>query len=794
MQFKSTIAVSGFLLLAAAAMAQQPAEPTVIRTETKMVLVDVVVTGKKGVYVDDLEMKNFRVWEDNKEQQVKSFSTGSDPNSPFGQKRYIMLFFDNSTMSAGEQVQARQAATKFIESNAGPDRLMAVANFSVAFQLAQNFTSDMDKLKQVVGSIRSTGLTPGPDMARLGNAGSAVGGFPGMNSGAGVNDYNSRSLLLSIRTLAKNMGEVPGRKSLVLFTSGFPLTNEVRSEATAVIDACNKSNVAIYAIDVRGVAGNRTFDDMSMPGGRGRASLDAAPGIPGAALRANGIALAPVQLLRNVALFQAAGVGAGRGSPAPATGGTTGGSAGAAGGSTGAPGGGIGSPGAGAGAGAGGIGAGGRGGNTNPGFGNNNPMNNNNNGGFNNNNNNNPNNDPFNRNDPFGTRNNPEMRNATDNQQVMYMLANGTGGFVVNNSNDILGNLQKIGKELNAYYILGYTPPESQAGSCHSLKVKLEKTSGTQVRSRAGYCNVKPKDVLAGNPVEKTLQSKADATGNGTVAAALRAPFFYTGPNTARVAVAMEIPAQSFKFEKVKGKFHSTVNILGIAYKPDGSVGARFSDAVVLDFDSQTQANLFKEKPMHYENQFDIASGTYNFKLVFEAGEGSYGKLESPLVINPYDPKQFAISGVAFSKTISKSSDADASLDALLLEGRAPLVAGPYQFTPTGTSRFATSDKAYIYFEVYDGALLGDKAPQIGAQLRVLDPKTQEVKVDSGKVPLESFVKPGSPIVAAGLRMPHENLPPGMYTLEVRGLDSTGAFAVRTADFEVIPGGPKLPF
>jgi len=108
-QFQSTIAASGFLFLAAAAMAQQPAEPTVIRTETKMVLVDVVVTGKKGVYVDDLEMKNFRVWEDNKEQQVKSFSTGSDPNSPFGQKRYIVLFFDNSTMSIAEQAQARSS-------------------------------------------------------------------------------------------------------------------------------------------------------------------------------------------------------------------------------------------------------------------------------------------------------------------------------------------------------------------------------------------------------------------------------------------------------------------------------------------------------------------------------------------------------------------------------------------------------------------------------------------------------------------------------------------------------------
>ena len=79
MRLQSTIRLSAALTLAAAAAFAQ--QPPVIRTETKLVLVDVVVTGKKGVYVEDLEMKNFKVWEDNKEQQLKTFSTGSDPNA-----------------------------------------------------------------------------------------------------------------------------------------------------------------------------------------------------------------------------------------------------------------------------------------------------------------------------------------------------------------------------------------------------------------------------------------------------------------------------------------------------------------------------------------------------------------------------------------------------------------------------------------------------------------------------------------------------------------------------------------
>ncbi len=62
-------------------------------------------------------------------------------------------------------------------------------------------------------------------------------------------------MILALRSLAKNLADVPGRKTLILLTSGFPVTDEQRYEVTATIDACNKSNVAIYPIDVRGSGG-----------------------------------------------------------------------------------------------------------------------------------------------------------------------------------------------------------------------------------------------------------------------------------------------------------------------------------------------------------------------------------------------------------------------------------------------------------------------------------------------------------------------------------------------------------
>src|SRR5215469_4763228 len=233
---------------------------TVIQTETKLVLVDSVVTDKKGEYVRDLTMKDFKVWEDNKEQAIKSFSFEADPASPSAnQKHYLVLFFDNSTIDYANQALARQAAAKFIDANAGPNRMIAVVNFGGALQIAQNFTDDKEVLKQVVSGIKTSAVSP--------NGTASSGG--GVQLNRSMASFGAYDLVLSIRTLAKNLASVPGRKIVVLLSGGLPLTSELMSEVTATLDVCNRSNVAIYPIDIRGLVG----PELQGPG-RPRASLD----------------------------------------------------------------------------------------------------------------------------------------------------------------------------------------------------------------------------------------------------------------------------------------------------------------------------------------------------------------------------------------------------------------------------------------------------------------------------------------------------------------------------------------
>ena len=725
----------------------------VFKAETRLVLVDTIVTDKAGNYITDLTAKDFKVWEDNKEEAIRSFSLESGSAAPSqGRPHYLVLFFDNSTMAFADQAHARDAAAKFVEANAGPDRYMAVINFGGTIQIAQNFTADAERLKQVVSNTKFSDVspnTPNPQPTEVASL-----GMPQLRSAE--SNFGARTLLLALRNVAKSLAAVPGRKSLVLLTAGFPVTpgdpnaSERQSELTAAISACNKSNVAVYPIDVRGLT-------SGFKAGPGSAHLEEVPDFGEARLVTATLNYSAGDDPARLVYVQHGGTGGSGGSGGSGGHGGTGGTGG-----SGTRGGGTGTSGGGTRGGAGNLGGVG-----------------------------NPNGVPMYPGNGFNPYNQsrqliPTIPNVSDNQQVLYQLAQGTGGFVIVNSNDLLGGMQKIAREQSEYYVLGYTPAAQDEGSCHVLKVKVERP-GTNVRSRTGYCNGKATDMLAGKPEEKQLESRMTGSQPGTIAASMLAPYFYTSVNTARVNLAIEIPPSAIKLEKQKGRQHATVNVAGIAYKLDGTVAARFSDSVNLDFDDKDKKELeeFNSKPLHYETQFDIAAGHYNLKVAFNPqGAENFGKLELPLVIDPYDGKQFTMSAVALSKSVNPVSQMGQSLDATLLEDRTPLVTQGLQITPSGSDRFSKTDRAAFYVEVYAPALAGPDPPKVGVQMTVVDRKTGEKKLETGGAAADT--KAGSPLVPVGLKLPVGELPPGSYRLELKGVDSAGNVTpLRTADFEV---------
>ena len=757
---------------AASPAEQQPV--VVIKKESKLVLVDAVVTDKKGNYVRDLAQNDFKVFEDNKEQPVSTFSTGADAATQAnGQRRYLILFFDNSTMAAPDQIQARSAATKFIAANAGPDRLMAVVDFGGSLRIVQNFTANADVLRAAVSGVKSSSVdpnAPGPDVP-------VTVASTGLSSlGNAEADFGARSMLLAVRSLAKNLRAVPGRKMVVLFSGGFPLTQENQSELTATIDACNKSNVAVYALDARGLVATAPGGSASRRtmAGKTRAARSHIPARRTSPHPRILLAAYPAMAVPDPQRPGGGGGGAGGGGGGRGGGGGTGGG-GTGGGAKGGSGGGGGTGGGGKG-GTGGGGKGGSGGGTRGGGstgggtrgGGSNPVSNYNS-------------------SPYGQPRTivpPFPPSASTNQQILAALAEGTGGFTIFNTNDLLGGLERIGREQNEFYILGYVPGDTPEGSCHTLKVKLNR-GGLNVRARSGYCNTRSANVLEGKPLEKQLESHAVGSQPGSIHGVLQTPYFYTAPDTARVNLAMEIPSDTFQFNKDKGKYHANLNVLGIAYRTDGTVGARFSDTVNLDLEKD-EWKEFTKLPYHYENQFDATPGTYKLAVVLSAGGDAFGKFESPLAIDPYDGKHFSLSGVALTNSAQRLNDIPTGLDAVLLEDRTPLVVKGTQIIPSGSNRFKHTDNVVLYTEIYEPLLTSATPPVVGMAYRIFEQSTNKQVFFTEVMRADDYIQKGNAVIPIGLKVKIDDLKPGSYRLVMQAIDSAKNHAPdRTVDFDV---------
>ena len=672
-----------------------------IRTESKVVLIDAVATDKKG-YVTDLKRKDFHVLEDNLEQTISSFSFEADPASQSNsQRHFIVLLFDNSSMDPlSDLPRARSAALKFIDANAGPNRMMSVVNFGGTLQVAQNFTGNVERLKSVVSGVKSQMLAP--------DAAETVA-MPELAKAAG--DFSGRSMYLALRSLAKGLSSVPGRKTLILLSAGFKLKpDEHAAELNAAIDACNRANVAIYAIDARGLVAGKAEKAQAPPPTRKREAASAF-GFLGRAFERLA-SLTPALTAPTVPVA----FGWQRG-------GSVGGSAAA------------------------GDWA--------------NPAN-------------------------QANLHLEEVPQDLLSQDVLVVLSGGTGGFVIKNTNDILGGMEKISQEQNEYYLLGYVPLESDEG-CHRLRVKVDR-GGVTIRSRSYYCSARQQDILVGSPLETDLQNRVTGSAAGNEPASLQASFFYTSPNMARVNLAMEMRTDKLKAEKLKGKLHAEVNVLGIATKPDGAVAARFSDVLKFDFLDSKQMEAFTSKPLNYENQFDIMAGAYTLKVAFSTGGDGFGKAEVPLSVDPYDTAQFAISGLALSRQYAPVADPRAGVAGMLLAGRTPLIAEGMRIVASSSYRFKTTDPAVVYAEVYEPLQTNPEQKGkfgVGAAIRILDRKTGQEKLDTGIVRVALPDTTGNQVVPVALKVPLASLTPGSYRIELEAGDTIGKVARRTADFEV---------
>ena len=319
-------AVAVTLLLAGAVeiplRSQSPARADQTFTSaTTAILVDVVVRDRKGRPVTDLDAADFELFEDRVAQKVDTFSRvsrgggiglnvawrspanttsvmTSRPSGPADKapdqapETTVALVFDR--LSPESLRLAQHATLDYVPVSGDSEVRVGVFATEPGLQVLQRYTTDrvvvrsavsrvlpgtssnQDRLEhadelrtqrrtletQNATSTAAAGSTSGATLAR---GASEIGAreaelrlvqtelnmlrsFENMDR-----DHRGHNIAGSLIEVVQTLAMLPGRKTIVFFSEGLPVSPALSAQLDAVIDAANRANVTAYAIDAHGL-------------------------------------------------------------------------------------------------------------------------------------------------------------------------------------------------------------------------------------------------------------------------------------------------------------------------------------------------------------------------------------------------------------------------------------------------------------------------------------------------------------------------------------------------------------
>ena len=171
-------------------------EPAV-RLELELALVNVTVTDPYDRLVTGLERENFRVFEDNVEQDIVNFSSEDVPIS-------IGVILDLSGSMANKIGRAKEAALQFLKT-ANPHDEFFLVGFNDHAQLLSSFNNNLEDLQSRLLSASAKGKTALLDAIYLGisQMGTANNGKHAMLIISDGGDNNSRYNEKDIKRLVR---------------------------------------------------------------------------------------------------------------------------------------------------------------------------------------------------------------------------------------------------------------------------------------------------------------------------------------------------------------------------------------------------------------------------------------------------------------------------------------------------------------------------------------------------------------------------------------------------------------
>ena len=280
-----------------------PDEDDVVKISTNLIQIDVTVTDKKGNIIKDLKPEDFEIYENGEKQEITNFSfvasvkdartATKNPNDkipvpvpqaelrPQQVRRTMALVVDDLSLSFESAYQVRRALKKFVDEQMQEGDLVAIIRTGAGIGALQQFTADKRQLYAAIEKVKWNPLGRGnvgafapiePSLLEQQKAGGSQTVTDQdikeeKDFQRGVNEFResvfATGTLGALKYIVTGMGELPGRKSVILFSDGFQIlqksetgqqdASRVLAFLRELVDVANRASVVFYTLDARGL-------------------------------------------------------------------------------------------------------------------------------------------------------------------------------------------------------------------------------------------------------------------------------------------------------------------------------------------------------------------------------------------------------------------------------------------------------------------------------------------------------------------------------------------------------------
>lgn len=303
-----------FLLFGSAGVLAQVPSPTakpsektaddVVVINTAHIQIDVTVTDKKGRTVKGLQAGDFELYENDEKQTIRSFafydqpgktenlkngaSRAGNPPAPVRnatvdkQGAAIAVVVDDLNLSMESVNLIKRSLRKFVEEGKFDGQFVAVLRTGGGSDSLRPFTTDRRELLDSIDKIRwrasGTGsVTTFPpieptfaDMMKSQDPSMSEASYQAALGREREKDnlrnaFFANISLMALNFMINNMRDLPGRKSIMLFSEGFAqvqfdrnkfpeVADTVDNAVRLLIDTANRHSIVIHTMDARGPA------------------------------------------------------------------------------------------------------------------------------------------------------------------------------------------------------------------------------------------------------------------------------------------------------------------------------------------------------------------------------------------------------------------------------------------------------------------------------------------------------------------------------------------------------------